>query len=341
MTNKRTRAVAYLRVSSQRQVIDGHGLDTQKKMIIDMAERENIEIIRFFEEKGESAKNTNRTQLKKMLHYIELNHNSIDHIIAYDTDRIARNVEDYLQIRRIAKEHGIKFKYVNSNFADDEDGRLMEIFKAAFDQHENEKRAKKCTDGSINAIKAGRYTHPAPRRYVNGRDANNQRNIILSDNEDFVRAIAASWKLIANGLSCEDARKEVNGMLKEMGERTIPKQSFSDMIHNEIYIGIIHSHGLVVDSPLISHLIDTETFYQVQSILSKQKKRGNRYSKYNPAYPLRGILFCKNHHRMTASSPKGRNDHYPKYCCQKCHGVDAANYDVDTVNSRYGDFFLL
>lgn len=60
-----------------------------------------------------------------MLHYIELNHNSIDHIIAYDTDRIARNVEDYLQIRRIAKEHGIKFKYVNSNFADDEDGRLM------------------------------------------------------------------------------------------------------------------------------------------------------------------------------------------------------------------------
>lgn len=76
---------------------------------------------------------------------------------------------------------------------------------------------KKCTDGSINAIKAGRYTHPAPRGYVNGRDANNQRNIILSDNEDFVRAIAASWKLIANGLSCEDARKEVNGMLKEMG----------------------------------------------------------------------------------------------------------------------------
>lgn len=51
MTNKRTRAVAYLRVSSQRQVIDGHGLDTQKKMIIDMAERENIEIIRFFEER--------------------------------------------------------------------------------------------------------------------------------------------------------------------------------------------------------------------------------------------------------------------------------------------------
>ena len=124
-------------------------------------------------------------------------------------------------------------------------------------------------------------------------------------------------------------------MLKEINEKPITKQTFSNMIHNEIYIGIIHAFGLTVDSPTIPHLIDRDTFYRVQSILAKEKKRGNRYSKYNPAYPLRGILFCKHGHRMTASSPKGRNGHYPKYCCQKCRGKDAANYDVDTAHIRF------
>lgn len=60
--------------------------------------------------------------------------------------------------------------------------------------------------------------------------------------------------------------------------------------------------------------------------------------KYNPLYPLRGILFCKHGHRMTAGSPKGRNGHYSKYCRQKCRGKDAANYDVDTTHIKFYEY---
>lgn len=41
---------------------------------------------------------------------------------------------------------------------------------------------------------------------------------------------------------------------------------------------------------------------------------------------------------MTTGSPKGRNDHYPKYCRQKCRGKGAANYDVDTTHIKFYEY---
>ena len=332
------RAIAYTRVSSQRQVDEGNSLSVQKKHILEYAEKNGFEIIKFFVEQGESAKNTQRTQLQAMLRYMVENHSKIDALIIYKVDRLARNNVDYYEIKQILAKLKIRLYSVMEQFDDDTAGHAMEGMLSIFAQFDNENRAKVCKNGMIEAVRNGRYTRPAPRGYKNGRDANNKPNILLSDNTKLVQILAASWKLIDNGLSCADARKEVNKMLKEINEKPITKQTFSNMIHNEIYIGIIHAFDLVVDSPTIPHLIDRDTFYRVQAILSKEKKRGNRYSKYNPAYPLRGILFCKHGHRMTASSPKGRNGHYPKYSCQKCRGKDAANYDVDTAHIRFDEF---
>ena len=52
----KTRAVAYTRVSSQRQVDEGNSLEVQEKHILEHAEKNNIEIMKFFVEEGESAK---------------------------------------------------------------------------------------------------------------------------------------------------------------------------------------------------------------------------------------------------------------------------------------------
>lgn len=93
-----------------------------------------------------------------------------------------------------------------------------------------------------------------------------------------------------------------------------------------------------IESDTTPHLIDKETFYRVQERLSTKKNRSNRYVKYNPEYPLRGILYCKHGRRMTASSPKGRSKHYPKYYCQICKGVEAANYDVLSTNRKYAEY---
>ena len=332
------RAIAYTRVSSQRQVDEGNSLSVQKKHILEYADKNGFEIMKIFEERGESAKNTDRTQLQAMLKFMVENHRNIDALIIYKVDRLARNNEDYYELKQILRKLKIRLYSVIERFEDDIAGHAMEGMLSIFAQFDNENRAKVCRNGMVSAIQEGRYIRPAPRGYRNGRDVNNKPNILLSDNKELVDALAMSWTLINAGMSCTEARLKVNARLKQIGEKPIPKASFSDMVHNEIYIGIIHAFGLVVDSPTVPHLVDRDLFYQVQAIIAKEKKRGNRYSKYNPAYPLRGLLFCKHGHRMTASAPRGRKNHYPKYCCQKCRGAAAANYDVDTVNGQYKEY---
>ncbi|MCP5462769.1 MAG: recombinase family protein [bacterium] len=44
-----------------------------------------------FIERGESAKNLNRTQLKNLIRYAKDNYNNIDVLIIYKIDRLSRN----------------------------------------------------------------------------------------------------------------------------------------------------------------------------------------------------------------------------------------------------------
>ena len=213
----------------------------------------------------------------------------------------------------------------------------METIASAIAQLDNDNRAKVCKDGMVEGAKAGRWMWPAPIGYTNGRDATGKRNIVLDTREGFVDILRSAWDLVALGYNEAETLKIVNNKLEDKGYRKIPKQTISRMFRNEIYIGVINAFGKRIQSPTIEPLVNAELFYKVLGILNKDKNKGNKYNKYNPKYPLRGILFCKNGHKMTASSPKGRNKHYPKYHCMKCSGKHM-NYDVDKVNNQFLDY---
>lgn len=334
-------AVGYTRVSSRKQVDKGNSLENQKELITEFAKNNGWELERIFEERGESAKTDQRTELTKLREYIAENEGRIQYLIMYRLDRLARNGSDYARLREELKLRGVTIKYLFENYEDSTTGRYIEDIMARNAQFENELRADKCKDGMQNGVKHGRWMWPAPRGYINGRDREGKRNIVLDPDKEYVDTLKSAWKLVDNGVSCAEAMVTVNRKLKEIGRKeSYTKQSFSDMLHNEIYVGVINSFGLRIESTTIPHLIDDDTFYRVQNRLSKKKNRGNRYEKYNPEYPLRGIIYCKNGHRMTASSPKGRTKHYPKYCCQKCKGEEAANYDVESTNKKYNEYVL-
>ncbi len=136
------RAIAYTRVSSQRQVDEGNSLSVQKKHILEYAEKNGFEIMRFFVEQGESAKNTQRTQLQAMLRYMVENHSKIDALIIYKVDRLARNNVDYYEIKQILAKLKIRLYSVMEQFDDDTAGHAMEGMLSIFAQFDNENRAK-------------------------------------------------------------------------------------------------------------------------------------------------------------------------------------------------------
>lgn len=63
-------ALAYIRISSQRQV-NGESPETQQHAISDYASRSNIDIVKTFYDEAKSGKNTDRPALQELIKYAE------------------------------------------------------------------------------------------------------------------------------------------------------------------------------------------------------------------------------------------------------------------------------
>ena len=327
-------AIAYTRVSSREQVDEGNSLAVQKHIISEFAQKNGIKINKWFVEEGESAKTANRTKLKEMLTYAVKHKGENTSLLIYKVDRLSRNVGDYMTLKDALGKCGIQVYSVTERFEDTSLGRAMESIASTFAQLDNETRAERCKGGMVEGVREGRWMWNAPIGYVNGRDITGKRNIVLDDREDFVNILRSSWHLIVSGSNETEASRIVNTQLKIAGYKEIPRNTFSRMLRKKIYIGIVEGFGLAIQSKTITPLVEEDVFYKANSILSGNANVGNKYVKHNEKYPLRGVLYCKNGHKMTASAPKGRNKTYPKYHCPKCKGQHM-NYDVAYVNEEF------
>lgn len=98
-TKKLEKALIYLRVSTEEQV-ENYSLETQEDICVKEAQRRGLEVVQIFREEGKSAKTIKgRPTLLEMLEYCRKNRRTIDAIIIYRLDRMARQTADYLAIR--------------------------------------------------------------------------------------------------------------------------------------------------------------------------------------------------------------------------------------------------
>ena len=66
------KAIIYCRVSTKEQAKeDRFSLAVQKRLCAEYAEKENIKVVKIFEDPGKSATNMNRFALKNMIEFIE------------------------------------------------------------------------------------------------------------------------------------------------------------------------------------------------------------------------------------------------------------------------------
>ncbi len=329
-------AIIYTRVSSKEQADEGHSLESQKRQCFDFAKRNDLNIVWHFEERGESAKTTDRTELKKMIEYVASHPGEIDALLVYKVDRLARHTGDYMALKHIFEKAGVVTISITENFDDSPIGRVMETIASSFAQYDNEVRAERSKNGMVEAVKSGRWVWKAPLGYVNTK-VEGSKSIALDPREGYPETLAAAWALIDAGCSETEALKRVNAQLENLAIKPMRIQSFSRMLRNKIYIAQIEAFGLSIQSHSIVPIVDEKLFWRVQDILTGNKNQGNKYVKINPLYPLRGVLKDKNGHKMTGSSPRGNGGTYPKYHCPKCTG-QKISYNVADVDDRFTQY---
>ncbi len=327
------KAILYTRVSSKEQVVEGNSLESQRRRGYEYAEQNDLAIVKHFEERGESAKTTNRPVLKQLLEYVAQNKGEIDVLLIYKVDRLSRDTADYLALKQILERAGIVVASMTEHFDDTPLGSLMEKIASSFSQYDNDIRAERSKGGMEDGVRAGRWQWQAPIGYANGR-VDGMKNVVHDPRKGYTKALQASWQLIDNGCSVTEAREHVNAQLQELGYKPVPIQTFSSMLTNKLYKGVVCGFGMEIQSRSITPIVEPILFDRVQLKLSGNKNAGTKYIKVNPLYPLKGILRDKNGHALRASSPRGNGGVYPQYHCPKCKGM-GIRYDVTDTEDKF------
>jgi hypothetical protein len=106
----------------------------------------------------------------------------------------------------------------------------------------------------------------------------------------------------------EDVRKEVNALgLRSASGREIPRQSFHNMMRNELYAGWVVSGDVRVKG-LHESSVTQQVFDAVQEVVTGKPER-KPYKKVRDDFPLRQFVSCAKCGRgLTAGYNRGRTN---------------------------------
>ena len=102
-------AVVYVRVSTKEQT-ENLSLPTQLRACEEYCRREGFEVLQRFNEQGESAKTTDRTELQNLLKYCRAQKGRVHFVVVYNLTRFAREKYDHFALRAHLKSLGISLR---------------------------------------------------------------------------------------------------------------------------------------------------------------------------------------------------------------------------------------
>lgn len=333
------RAIAYIRVSTDRQAKEGTSLDGQQKRVREYAAAKGYELDRTFVEEGESAKTAKRPTLHQLLAYAKDNKRRLDVVIFPKVDRFARYTEDYFNLKRHLRGYGIRLESTDEQFDDTPAGRFFETMLAATAQFDNDIRSERSRGGQQRAaVDEGRWAFGgrAPLGWRKVRC--NGKPTIEHDPITGPVIRGAFDRLARRGFRPTDVRLWMNR--KGIG---ITRSAFNKMVHHKIYIGVIEAFGVVRQGePPILPLV-SETIFRRSKLALRPRALPKTYELDRPDFPLRGTVRCVCGRYLMAGWSRGRSKFYGYYRCKSCPSINlpiqfverAFLSDLDRLAKRY------
>jgi DNA invertase Pin-like site-specific DNA recombinase len=118
------------RVSSDRQVQGGHGLDGQEQRCRKYSDEKGYIYEKTFPDEGISGAILDRPAIKQMLQHIDNNPVKKYIVIFDDINRIARDVQVYWAIKKEFESRGVRIESPNFKFEDTPEGKFIETILA-------------------------------------------------------------------------------------------------------------------------------------------------------------------------------------------------------------------
>jgi site-specific DNA recombinase len=329
-------AVAYIRVSDDGQV-DNESLDTQKNLIQQYADRNELEIIRWFGDEGKSAKTVSkRDDMMTMLNYCAANKGQIGYAIFYNMKRASRDAPSYYSdFKTILTGLGMAVRSATEHIDDTPAGRFIEGVLVLNGQLDNEVKGVTTTDNMQSVARQGWWQHG----YLYGYDLKRmkvgvkKKHTTLKRNRDWEKVRDLFETYAKGGFTQADIKR----MAKEKGLKSFQGKYPDDngiyrMLTQPAYAGYIcskHTNWEMYEGKHLQEaIVSLETFQRVQQIINAQSRNrtGTKVVVANELFPLKRFVRCFNcNNFLYASSPKtgGGKSYSPRYHCarKQCVGV--------------------
>lgn len=313
-------ALIYCRVSSPRQVEEGHGNEGQEKRCRDRAKEKGYPVAAVFPDEGISGSLFERPAMKRLIAYLDSHPADKFVIIFDDLSRFARDLRVHLKMKTELLSRGASLECLNFQFDDSPEGEFIETIlagKAQLDRQQNRRQV-------INRMKARLemgywvFDRPPGYKYI----FHPAHGKLLVKDEPKASIIKEALEGFSQGTL--QTQKDVQIFLQSRGFFHILK---GDRVHLEqvkrllirlLYTGYISYPKWKI--PLVKGhheaLISMETFKNIQERLNKKERLPNRKD-INTLFPLRGFVLCGFCGKpFTASLSKGRSSKYPYYRCK-------------------------
>jgi site-specific DNA recombinase len=284
------KVAAYIRVSTDEQAQEGYSIAAQKNRLEAYAVSQGWEIVQWYVEEGQSAKDMNRTELQRMLKGIK--QNIFDVVLVYRLDRLTRSVLDLYELLKNFEDHGVKFKSATEAYdTTTATGKLFLTLIASLAQWERENLGERVRMGMLQKAKEGKWSIGlAPMGY----DLNGD---YLKVNPMEATIVKEIFNMYLSGMGMNKITKSLN----ERGIRTKSNKVWyagkvDYILKNPIYIGTMR-YNVRVNSDqyfemenVCEPIIDKATFDSVQKLIQEKSQIHPRQSGSNHIFST--ILTC-------------------------------------------------
>lgn len=319
----KVRALIYCRVSSDRQMQEGHGLDSQEQRCKKYAIERKYEVDKVFRDSytggGDFMK---RPAMAEMISYIEKRPYTNYVVIFDDTKRLARDHVEYWRLRNLFKSLEAEVESPNFSFGDTEESWLQEAITAIFSDFERRSNKRQVNQKMRSRLESGYWTFNSD---VPGYARKNlpDKTWILAKQEPKASLIREALEGYANGRF--DSKTNVQEFLQRKNYLAGNKQNrvYLSMVDRmleraSLYAGFIEYPDWNVERRLGKHeaIISTEVLQRIEDKL-QNKARVRIRKDYNEDFPLRPHVVCAGcGKKLTASWTRGRGGKYhPYYRC--------------------------
>src|SRR3989344_4826305 len=277
----------YSRVSTSRQAERELSIPAQVKACqkYGMDHHWNLSPDGIYEEKGESARTTERPQLQKMLHRAKTEP-KVDAILMHKLDRMCRNVADYAAIKMMLKKHDVRLISVVEQFDESFSGELVENIMSSIAQWTSQNISWEVKKGLKEAVERGRFPGYAPTGYLN--DKKTKSLIVDNLRAPFIKMafeFYATGKYSYDSLAAELAKRGFKSKYGNLVRRT----SIEHILANPIYYGLVKTRSATCQANFPS-LITKKVFDDVQEIIQQHNHSADRSRKHS--YPMAGFMRC-------------------------------------------------